>query len=114
MVTLLANVGLDRAWSFCPPCTTLSLLATLSSCAFTWSCLLALYLSCRVSAKPEKAPESGPPGIYPSIVILVLPLPQGLRKRELLKELLPVIGQNLRFQRLFTECQEQLDILRDK
>lgn len=39
---------------------------------------------------------------------------QGLRKRELLKELLPVIGQNLRFQRLFTECQEQLDILRDK
>eukprot|EP00073_Rattus_norvegicus_P051295 XP_017453679.1 PREDICTED: protein HIRA-like isoform X3 [Rattus norvegicus] len=38
----------------------------------------------------------------------------GLRKRELLKELLPVIGQNLRFQRLFTECQEQLDILRDK
>nr|CAA53044.1 TUP1 like enhancer of SPLIT gene 1 [Homo sapiens] len=38
----------------------------------------------------------------------------GLRKRELLKEMLPVIGQNLRFQRLFTECQEQLDILRDK
>ncbi|XP_045391153.1 protein HIRA isoform X4 [Lemur catta] len=38
----------------------------------------------------------------------------GLRKRELLKELLPVIGQNIRFQRLFTECQEQLDILRDK
>uniref|UniRef100_A0A8D0SYI9 Protein HIRA n=1 Tax=Sus scrofa TaxID=9823 RepID=A0A8D0SYI9_PIG len=38
----------------------------------------------------------------------------GLRKRDLLKELLPVIGQNLRFQRLFTECQEQLDILRDK
>ncbi|NWU17031.1 HIRA protein, partial [Cephalopterus ornatus] len=38
----------------------------------------------------------------------------GLRKRELLKELLPVIGQNLRFQRLFTEYQEQLDILRDK
>ncbi|XP_075390680.1 protein HIRA isoform X1 [Tenrec ecaudatus] len=38
----------------------------------------------------------------------------GLRKRELLRELLPVIGQNLRFQRLFTECQEQLDILRDK
>ncbi|KAI1233005.1 hypothetical protein IHE44_0006195 [Lamprotornis superbus] len=37
----------------------------------------------------------------------------GLRKRELLKELLPVIGQNLRFQRLFTEYQEQLDILRD-
>ncbi|XP_075774173.1 protein HIRA-like isoform X2 [Pelodiscus sinensis] len=38
----------------------------------------------------------------------------GLRKRELLKELLPVIGQNLRFQRLFTEYQEQLDILRNK
>uniref|UniRef100_A0A5F8H096 Protein HIRA n=1 Tax=Monodelphis domestica TaxID=13616 RepID=A0A5F8H096_MONDO len=38
----------------------------------------------------------------------------GLRKRELLKELLPVIGQNLRFQRLFTEYQEQLDILKDK
>ncbi|XP_068956919.1 protein HIRA isoform X1 [Petaurus breviceps papuanus] len=38
----------------------------------------------------------------------------GLRKRELLRELLPVIGQNLRFQRLFTEYQEQLDILRDK
>lgn len=45
---------------------------------------------------------------------LSLLYPQGLRKRELLKELLPVIGQNLRFQRLFTECQEQLDILRDK
>ncbi|XP_059118424.1 protein HIRA-like [Peromyscus eremicus] len=38
----------------------------------------------------------------------------GLRKSELLKELLPILGQNLRFQRLFTECQEQLDILRDK
>ncbi|XP_018099608.1 protein HIRA isoform X2 [Xenopus laevis] len=38
----------------------------------------------------------------------------GLWKRELLKELLPLIGQNLRFQRLFTEYQEQLDILRDK
>nr|XP_056715852.1 protein HIRA isoform X2 [Euleptes europaea] len=38
----------------------------------------------------------------------------GLRKRELLKELLPVIGQNLRFQRLFTEYQEQLDISKDK
>lgn len=36
----------------------------------------------------------------------------GLRKRELLKELLPVIGENLRFQRLFTEYQEQLDLLR--
>ncbi|XP_053326873.1 protein HIRA isoform X2 [Spea bombifrons] len=38
----------------------------------------------------------------------------GFRKRELLKELLPLIGQNLRFQRLFTEYQEQLDSLRDK
>lgn len=38
----------------------------------------------------------------------------GLRKRELLKEMLPVIGQNLRFQRLFTEYQDQLDLLRDK
>ncbi|XP_053557909.1 protein HIRA [Bombina bombina] len=38
----------------------------------------------------------------------------GLRKRELLKELLPLIGQNLRFQRIFTEYQEQLDSLRDK
>ncbi|KAM4808874.1 protein HIRA [Rhinophrynus dorsalis] len=38
----------------------------------------------------------------------------GLRKRELLKEILPLIGQNLRFQRLFTEYQEQLDSLRDK
>ncbi|KAM8961120.1 protein HIRA isoform 2-T2 [Pelodytes ibericus] len=38
----------------------------------------------------------------------------GLRKRDLLKELLPLIGQNLRFQRLFTEYQEQLDSLRDK
>ncbi|XP_069071427.1 protein HIRA isoform X4 [Pleurodeles waltl] len=38
----------------------------------------------------------------------------GLRKRELLKELLPVIGLNLRFQRLFTEYQEQLESLKDK
>ncbi|XP_069476160.1 protein HIRA [Ambystoma mexicanum] len=38
----------------------------------------------------------------------------GLRKRELLKELLPVIGLNLRFQRLFTEYQEQLDSVKDK
>lgn len=36
----------------------------------------------------------------------------GLRKRELLKEVLPVIGENLRFQRLFTEYQEQLELLR--
>lgn len=40
------------------------------------------------------------------------PTTLGLRKRELLKELLPVIGENLRFQRLFTEYQEQLDLLR--
>lgn len=51
------------------------------------------------------------PRHFPQLLLLCL---QGLRKRELLKELLPVIGQNLRFQRLFTECQEQLDILRDK
>ncbi|KAI1901111.1 hypothetical protein AGOR_G00056830 [Albula goreensis] len=38
----------------------------------------------------------------------------GLRKRELLKEVLPVIGQNLRFQRLFTEYQDQLELLRNK
>ncbi|XP_077456213.1 protein HIRA isoform X3 [Stigmatopora argus] len=35
----------------------------------------------------------------------------GLRKRELLREVLPVIGENLRFQRLFTEYQDQLDHL---
>ncbi|KAG9331349.1 hypothetical protein JZ751_019348 [Albula glossodonta] len=40
--------------------------------------------------------------------------PGGLRKRELLKEVLPVIGQNLRFQRLFTEYQDQLELLRNK
>ncbi|XP_035292223.1 protein HIRA isoform X3 [Anguilla anguilla] len=38
----------------------------------------------------------------------------GLRKRELLLEVLPVIGQNLRFQRLFTEYQDQLELLRNK
>ncbi|MBN3289253.1 HIRA protein, partial [Polypterus senegalus] len=38
----------------------------------------------------------------------------GLQKRELLKEVLPVIGQNLRFQRLFTECQDQLEMLKSK
>ncbi|KAJ8286194.1 hypothetical protein GJAV_G00035610 [Gymnothorax javanicus] len=38
----------------------------------------------------------------------------GLRKRELLREVLPVIGQNLRFQRLFTEYQDQLELLRSK
>lgn len=52
------------------------------------------------------------PGEWPPQPPLLCP--QGLRKRDLLKELLPVIGQNLRFQRLFTECQEQLDLLRDK
>uniref|UniRef100_A0A8C6UAJ2 Protein HIRA n=1 Tax=Neogobius melanostomus TaxID=47308 RepID=A0A8C6UAJ2_9GOBI len=40
------------------------------------------------------------------------PTTLGLRKRELLKELLPVIGENLQFQRLFTEYQEQLELLR--
>jgi len=39
---------------------------------------------------------------------------QGLRKRELLREVLPVIGENLRFQRLFTEYQDQLELLRGK
>lgn len=39
---------------------------------------------------------------------------QGLQKRELLRELLPVIGENLRFQRLFTEYQDQLELLRSK
>ncbi|XP_072288928.1 protein HIRA [Eucyclogobius newberryi] len=38
----------------------------------------------------------------------------GLRKRELLNEVLPVIGENLRFQRLFTEYQDQLELLRSK
>ncbi|XP_057688599.1 protein HIRA isoform X3 [Corythoichthys intestinalis] len=38
----------------------------------------------------------------------------GLRKRELLREVLPVIGENLRFQRLFTEYQDQLEQLRGK
>ncbi|XP_054629511.1 protein HIRA [Dunckerocampus dactyliophorus] len=38
----------------------------------------------------------------------------GLRKRELLQEVLPVIGENLRFQRLFTEYQDQLELLRNK
>lgn len=40
------------------------------------------------------------------------PIVLGLRKRELLKEVLPVIGENLRFQRLFTEYQEQLELIR--
>ncbi|KAK7934049.1 hypothetical protein WMY93_004945 [Mugilogobius chulae] len=38
----------------------------------------------------------------------------GLRKRELLTEVLPVIGENLRFQRLFTEYQDQLELLKSK
>ncbi|CAH1800805.1 unnamed protein product [Owenia fusiformis] len=35
----------------------------------------------------------------------------GVCKRKLLQEILPVIGSNLRLQRLFTEYQEQLDTL---
>uniref|UniRef100_A0A665U466 Protein HIRA n=1 Tax=Echeneis naucrates TaxID=173247 RepID=A0A665U466_ECHNA len=42
------------------------------------------------------------------------PTALGLRKRELLREVLPVIGENLRFQRLFTEYQDQLELLRNK
>ncbi|KAM4615984.1 protein HIRA isoform 2-T2 [Polymixia lowei] len=42
------------------------------------------------------------------------PTTLGLRKRDLLRELLPVIGQNLRFQRLFTEYQDQLELVRNK
>ncbi|KAM3868468.1 protein HIRA [Diretmus argenteus] len=42
------------------------------------------------------------------------PITLGLRKRELLREVLPVIGLNLRFQRLFTEYQDQLELLRNK
>ncbi|XP_038829928.1 protein HIRA [Salvelinus namaycush] len=42
------------------------------------------------------------------------PTTLGLRKRDLLRELLPVIGQNLRFQRLFTEYQDQLELLGNK
>lgn len=42
------------------------------------------------------------------------PTTLGLRKRDLLREVLPVIGQNLRFQRLFTEYQDQLEQLRNK
>lgn len=105
MVTLLANVGLDRDWSFLLPCITLCLLSTLSSWILT--CLLAL-LQSLCQKRPQNLYLLG---YIPQLLLLC---PQGLRKRELLKELLPVIGQNLRFQRLFTECQEQLDILRDK
>ncbi|XP_035496276.1 protein HIRA isoform X2 [Scophthalmus maximus] len=42
------------------------------------------------------------------------PTTLGLRKRDLLREVLPVIGENLRFQRLFTEYQDQLELLRNK
>uniref|UniRef100_A0A3P9J0L2 Protein HIRA n=1 Tax=Oryzias latipes TaxID=8090 RepID=A0A3P9J0L2_ORYLA len=42
------------------------------------------------------------------------PTTLGLQKRELLREVLPVIGENLRFQRLFTEYQDQLELLRGK
>ncbi|XP_062310638.1 protein HIRA isoform X2 [Osmerus eperlanus] len=42
------------------------------------------------------------------------PTTLGLRKRDLLREVLPVIGQNLRFQRLFTEYQDQLELLKNK
>ncbi|XP_014861314.1 PREDICTED: protein HIRA [Poecilia mexicana] len=42
------------------------------------------------------------------------PATLGLHKRELLREVLPVIGENLRFQRLFTEYQDQLELLRTK
>ncbi|XP_068594513.1 protein HIRA [Brachionichthys hirsutus] len=42
------------------------------------------------------------------------PATLGLLKRELLREVLPVIGENLRFQRLFTEYQDQLELLRIK
>ncbi|KAM9811072.1 protein HIRA [Neosynchiropus ocellatus] len=42
------------------------------------------------------------------------PTTLGLRKRELLREVLPLIGENLRFQRLFTEYQDQLEQLRSK
>ncbi|KAM9446247.1 protein HIRA [Clarias gariepinus] len=38
----------------------------------------------------------------------------GVRKRDLLMDVLPVVGQNLRFQRLFTEYQDQLELLRLK
>ena len=34
---------------------------------------------------------------------------QGINKRDLLKQILPIIGANLRWQRLYTEYQEQLD-----
>ncbi|XP_061586292.1 LOW QUALITY PROTEIN: protein HIRA [Cololabis saira] len=40
------------------------------------------------------------------------PTTLGLLKRDLLQELLPVIGENLQFQRLFTEYQDQLELLR--
>ncbi|XP_030219117.1 protein HIRA isoform X2 [Gadus morhua] len=42
------------------------------------------------------------------------PTTLGLHKRDLLREVLPVIGQNLRFQRIFTEYQDQLELVRSK
>jgi protein HIRA/HIR1 len=36
---------------------------------------------------------------------------QGISKREFLKRVLPTIGANLRWQRLYTEYQEQLDMI---
>lgn len=36
---------------------------------------------------------------------------QGVNKREFLKRILPTIGANLRWQRLYTEYQEQLETL---
>lgn len=37
---------------------------------------------------------------------------QELQKRDLLREILPIIGSNLRFQRLFVEYRDQLDMFR--
>ncbi len=34
---------------------------------------------------------------------------QGFQKRSLLQEILPIIGSNLKLQRLYTEYKEQLD-----
>ncbi|XP_029961281.1 protein HIRA-like [Salarias fasciatus] len=52
--------------------------------------------------------------VHKSAVTSWEPATLGLRKRELLREVLPVIGENLRFQRLFTEYQDQLELLRGK
>lgn len=35
----------------------------------------------------------------------------GMNKRDLLREILPIVGSNLRLQRLFTEYKEQLDMI---